>query len=541
MAQRDFDPDVPTTDVTPLNASTNLMLGLSEVGAKAAEASEQSKLLMYGAQAHAAFKGLDAQYRMKFADSPGSPEATDWLTEQRKQVSDSLGSNISSFYQREWQNKVTELGSASDISNDMWGVHQNYHNAINNTNVAMKTYLDVGNQDGQAYGVSPATDGGNVMNFLQARQNLTDGAQAFIGADKTDALLKNFDTDYAKSFVAGVAQSNPQKALQLLQMPEVQQHFSTQDQTDMIDVINRTQKAQKLAATMSLTANDGQLTGLVNDPNSTYYEKRAQIDQMDMQGTISPTAAAKARRVIKSSDDLDTQTDTPVMSGIVNQIYDLNANAATNGDDYLRGIRNIQNQILDKQGDGSLTSRDAIKLQNQVRTLSSAKLASATQSAGLEFYDANQKFNVLPPEYRGDATRQLFYAQDGANMTPQQLQASAMGIIDSINQQRRTATQASVKAATQGDGDMLKGFGATMDDVNETARLHHISPEEVLRQLRQNKLNQMDKSRPGAVKGVRSDEGSDDLPAAPARAGGADMREPTGSEQEGPDAGEGEE
>lgn len=541
MAQRDFDPDVPTTEVTPKNVSSDFLMGITEVGAKAAEASEQSKLLMYGAQAHAAFKGLDAQYRMQFADNPGSPEATAWLAEQRTQVTDKLGSNISSLYQRNWQNKVIELGASSDISNDMWSVHQNYHNAINNTNVAMKTYLDIGNQDGKAYGQSEATDGGNIMNFLSARQNMMDSSVPLIGADKSGALMKNFDTDYAKSFVAGVAESNPQKALGLLNMSEVNQHFTTQDRDDMIQVINRTQKAQKLAQTMTMTSNDGQLTDLVNDGNTTYYEKRAQIDQMDMQGTITPIAAAKARRVIKSSEDLDTQTDTPAMAKVVNQIYDLNSNATTNGDDYLRGVRNVQNQILDMQGDGSLTARDAIKLQNQVRTLTSAKLASATQSAGLEFYDANQKFNVLPPEYRGDATRQLFYANDSKNLNPQQLESTVMGIIDGINQQRRQASQQAVKTATQGDTEMLKGFGASMDDVNETARLHHISPEEVLRQLRQNKLSKMDKGRSGSVKGVRNEESSDELPAARAGAGGADVREPSGIEQEGPTAGEGEE
>lgn len=541
MANRDFDPDVPTVTVTPKNVQTDLLMGISEIGAKAAEASEQSKLLMYGAQAHAAFKGVDAQYRMQFADNPGSTEAQAWLAEQRQQISDKLGGNISTFYQRQWTSKITELGSQSDISNEMWGVHQNYRNTVNNTNVAMKTYLDVGNKDGQAYGQSEATDGGNIMNFLTARQSLTDAAAPLIGADKAGAMLKNFDTDYAKSFVAGVAESNPQKALSLLSMPEVNQHFTTQDRDDMIQVIHRTQKAQQMAQSMSLTVNDSKLADLVNDSSTTYYEKRAQLDQLDMQGAITPTAAAKARRVIKSSEDLETQTDTPAMAGIVNQIYDLNANAATNGDDYLRGVRNVQNQILDMQGNGSLTARDAIKLQNQVRTLTSAKLSSATQSVGLEFYDANKKFDVLPPEFRGDATRQLFYAQDGKSLTPQQIQSTAMGIIDNINSQRRSSAQQAIKTVSESDTEMLRAINATMEDVKETATLHHVSTDEVLRQIRSARLAKMDKSRPAKVGKYSSAESPDDLPAAPARKESTDPREPAGMEQEGPDAGEGEE
>lgn len=511
MANRDFDPDVPTVNVVPKEPS-NLLLGIAAIGEQAAEASENSKLLMYGAQAHAQFKAVDAQYRQQFADNPNAPEATKWLQDQRQQISDKLGGQLSPLYQRQWQSKVTELGAQSDVSNEMWGFHQNYRNAVNNTNVAYKTYLDVGNQDGKAYGVSDATDGGNIMNFLGARQTITDHSVPFIGADKTNELVKNFDADYVKSFVAGVAETSPQKALGLLNMPEIQQHFTTMDRDDMLQVVKRTAKAQQMMQSMSVTTNDGQLNDLVNDTQTTYYEKRAKIDQLDLAGAISPTAAGKARRVIKSSSDLDAQTDTPVMASLVNQIYDLNANASTNGEDYLRGVRNVQEQILDMQAEGKLTAPDAGKMQNQVRTLTSAKLASATQSVGLQFYDANQKFNILPPEFRGDATRQLFYASDGKNFSPQQFVATAQGIIDGINQKRRAAAQDAIKQVSQTDAQMLQELKATPADIEETAKKYHISTDEVIRQLRQKRLNKGAPARAGRQ--TRSTGGEEDLPAA---------------------------
>lgn len=502
-----------------------LAVGIAHIGAKAAESSEESKLLMYGAQMHAQYKALDSKFRMDYADNPQDPQGLRDLAESRQQLAASYSDKISSFYTRKWQEKTADLASQSDISNEAWSVQQNYHNTINNTNTAMKTYLDMGNKDGQAFGATESTDGSNVMNFLTARQQLTDFAGPTLGKDKAGAILKNFDADYVKSFVSGVAENNPVKAEQLLEMPEIKQHFSTQDREDMTSQIARVKKMKDMQQSLSVTVNNSALTDIANDSQSTYYEKRAKIDQLDMAGAITPQAAAKARRVIKSSADLDTQTDTPVMAEIINQIYDLNATSTTNGDDYLRGVRNVQNQILDMQSTGKLTGPDAVKLNKQLTTLTSNKLASATQQVGNEFYSANQKFTQLPPEFRGEATRQLFYASDGKNFTPQQFDTAALSIIDNVNKQRRDHAQQVISATSKNDTDMLKELGYSSADVTATAKQHHVSEEEVIRQLRLKRLNreaQRAGKAPPAGDSSFTPAPLPNTPASPAEDGGAD-------------------
>lgn len=517
----DQNPDV--TNVVPQNPDA-LAAGIASVGAQAAEANEQSKLLVYGSQMHAQFKGLDAQFRMQYADTPNDPQGLKDLQAARQQISDNLGQNISSLYSRQWQDKTAELGAQSDATNEMWSVHQNYHNAINNTNTAMQNYLQLGNQDGKAYGASGQSDGAGVLNFLTARQQMESAVTPILGNDKAGAMLRNFNADYVKSFVAGVAETNPQQALSLINDPNVQAHFSTQDRDDMVQVIARVQKSQQLAQQLSVTKNNSQLGDVVNDPQADYYQKRAQIDQLDMAGSVTPAAAAQARRVIKSSADLDTQTDTPVMASLISRVYDLNASAATNGADYLRGVRDLQTEILQHQADGSLTAPDASKLNRQLTTLTSAKLASATQSVGNEFYEANQKFQALPPEFRGDATRQLFYAGDGKNFTAQQYGQAALGIIDNINAKRRSAAQQTIQQTSQSDAEMLKQIKATPADVTATAKKYNISEQEVINQLRQARLNKQGQKRPGkvTVSSSASDEG--DMPArAPQPAPDSDL------------------
>lgn len=506
MANRDLNFTPNVTNVTPVNPD-GFAPAVANLAAQVADTSEQSKLLANTAAAHVQFKALDAQYREKFAGDPNNPEGQKWLAEQRQNVTDSLGENISSLYMGDWANKTTKLAASSDVSNEAWALHQNHVNTINNVNNSIQTYTDMANKDGQAFGASDGSDGSAIMNFSKASQEISSFGYAHLGQAKTDALLQHFSSDYAKAFVSGVAETSPAKAIQLIQSPDIAQHFSTQDREDMIAQVEKVKKSQALATALTTTKNDSEILDIVNNPDSTYYDKRAQIDKLDMAGAITPSTAAKARRVIKSSSDLDAQTDTPVMSQIVNQIYDLNANSNSNAADYLRGVRDLQGKIIEAQADGTLTAPDAGKMNRQLSQLTNKRMSDATQSVGNDFYEANQSFNILPPEYRGDATRKLFYAGDGKSFTPAQYKAAALTIIDQINGERRAAALRTVAAAHMSDADFLKNIpNASPENITATARQHGITEAEVVQQLRA----KYTKAKRGApIRRVGSDESGD--------------------------------
>lgn len=483
MANRDLNFTPTYTQVTA-EEPNNIELGLSAVAAKVADASEQSKVLANTAQAHVQYKTLDMQFRQQYADDPTNPEGLKALGEARKDVTDTLGNNISPFYQREWTKQTTDLATQSQISNEAWGFKQQQKNTINNFQTTALTYTQTANRDGQAFGASPDLDPSAIMNYATSQQQLINAASSVLGADKAAVLAKNFKSDYIKSFISGVAENNPAKAAQLLDNPDIKANFTTEERGEMVDQITRVKKQQALVQSLQVTSGGADVTDIVNNPSTTYFEKRATIDNLDLQGAITPTMAAKARRVIRSSEDLDTQTDTPIMSGIVNQIYDLNAASATNPSDYLHGVRNIQETIADQQAGGQLTARDAGKLNKQLTDLTSKRVSDATQSVGNEFYDANQKFNTLPPEYRAQATRQLFYAGEGKNFTKQDYASHANSIIDDINGTRRAAAQKIAAATSQSDAAFLRAIKASPADVAETARTHGITEKEVISQLR---------------------------------------------------------
>lgn len=519
MANRDLDFTPTVNTVTPALPAAPLELAIASAADKAAEDSAQSKLLLGASQAQVAFKKLDMDFRTKYADDPTNAEGIQALSESRQQVVDSLGESVPSFAMRSWSTKTTELATASQVGNEAWAYKQQKTNTVKNVNSSIALQLQQANQTGIELGQSDVMDVNALTGYLGARSNIEQFGSAVLGGEQTQTMLKNFNKDYVKSLIAGVAESNPARAAGLLETPELKENFTTEERGEMADLIQRTQKQQGLVKSLQVTVSDSGLTDLVNDPNKTYFEKRASIDQLDMAGSITPSAAAKARRVIRSSDDLNTTTDTPTMSDIINRVYDLNANAASNPDDYLRGVRAINEDVLDKQAAGQLTAQDAGKLSKQISTLTNKKVSDATASVGGEFYEANQQFNALPPEYRGEATRQLFTIGDGKAFTKQQYSSAANTIIDQINTRRRKQALQITTDAAKGDAAFLKGMGASQQSVTDTARKYGISEQEVVRRLRAHQIHKNSGSVPRALgrDAEPADSGEGDyLPATPA-------------------------
>lgn len=514
MADRNLDFDPTVTNVTPKVPDTGIMTGVADVADKIAETSANAKALNATAQTALAFRQLDVAYREQTAGNPNDPNALSQLQAARSQVVAQIGTQVPAIASREYQSKTIELGQSSDKLNEFWGMHQQIRNAGSDLKTAETTQINMANMQGQEFGSSGA-DMGNlnaVMNFEAAQSSIKSFVTPVIGDPQTAAYLKNFSSNWVKSFVAGVAEKNPQTAATMLQRPEIAGHFSSQDVGDMADVIKKTERQQQLIQTLQTTKNDGSLADIINDPDTSYFDKRSTIDQMDAAGSISPKAAAASRRVIKDKEDVDAQTDTPAMADIINKAYDLNANASSNADDYLRGTQNLHQQVLEAQAANTLTGRDASKVTRQINDLTSKKLADATNTAGMEFYDANQKFNVLPPEYRGQATRALFYAGDGKNFTPQQYSAQADQVIQQINNQRRASAISTLGNANMSDDDFLKTIpNASPAAIKETAQKYGISEQQVVLQLRAHANDAMRAKKSG----VKRVAGGDDTPDAP--------------------------
>lgn len=521
MADRQIDFDPTITQVTPQKPDLGLLTGAADFADNIAQMSANAKALNATTQTALAFRQADAQYRQNAAGNPTDPEALANLQSTRAQITSQIGQDVPAIATREYMTHVMQVQQNSDKLNELWGMQQSVKNAHADLSVNEQTQYKMANDSGRQF----AADGGNmanfdsVLNFEQAQEAISKFAGPVLGDSQTQAYLKTFNSNYVKSFVSGIAESNPQLAAVALQQPNIVQHFSTQDIGDMADVIKKTTRQQELIQSMQTTKNDGGLADLINDPNTSYFDKRAAIDKLDASGSITSKAAGAARRVIKSTEDAESQTDTPAMAGIINKAYDLNANATASAPNYLIGVQNLHSQILEAQANGELTGRDAMKVTRQINDLTSKKLSDATNTAGMDFYDANQKFTALPPEYRGQATRALFYAGNGQNWTPQQYANQATQIVQQINNNRRQQAQKTVNnIIPQSDSEFLQTVpNASPESIKATADKYGISTQQVILQLRAHAVGAA-RAKQNGIKRVAPSAGEDegDEPAATA-------------------------
>jgi len=481
MAQRNLVNMREVTQVVAENPNTLLDAGV-EIGQEIMRQSQEAKINESLSQAQLDLNAMQSQYQTDFeADPMGG------LTEykkNRKAVFDKYAEGISPLYRRTWEDNARKIAQQNDATQQGWALKQTRVNTVNSINKSMKNNFLQANLDGQKFGGSDDGEISAFLNFENSKKSLMEWGSKNVGQETTEGMLENYENDYLKSFVSGVSDSNPQKAARLLEDEKIRTRFKSDEIDTMENVIKKNIKRQQIGKLSEEVNNEDQLSELVLSDGGDYYTKRLQIDTMEMSGKISTTSAAKARRVLTSQKNVDALTNSDDMADIVNQMYDLNAMADTSSEDYLVGIRNVRDRILSDQAAGKLKPDDAKKLNSQLRTLTAQKTSQATTNAAMGFYDSNQKFSALPPEYRGAATRELFYKSHGQDFTPQQLDIEANKIIDNVKRGIRTETVKRLDNMKQPDVEFLKTKGYTMDDVAETAKIYGISEQQVIQRMK---------------------------------------------------------
>lgn len=503
---------MPNRDITDVQQVTNVVADeptqiapiAQEVGDKIVQQSEQAKINDSISQAQLELRQAQNNFKTQYASDPFNEDGLNEMNKQQQAIFDKYGDQISPYFKNQWVESSLKIGKLNDSKLEAWGFKQSAFNSKSFLGSSMQTNLGMANQDGEDLATGAIGLPEVMANYAASNKQLQDYGTKNIGGEATEELTKNYQSDYMKSVLAGVATTNPTKAAQLLDSPEVKENFTTDQIGEFTNLIDKTKKEQTLKQSLQQTFTGADMNDLVNDPKTSFYDKRLKIDQMELNNQIPKDLATQGRRVLTSQKAVDAVTDTPVMADIVTRIYDLNSNSDSNSSDYLQGIQNVQADIAEKQANGQLSTQDAKKMNDEVRTLTSKRMSDATKAIGNDFSDANSYFQTtLPPEYRGQATRSLFYQSAGQNFSKDQYKQAAYKIVDDINQDQRHQAVQTLKGLQGGfsdnnktsavvnqnipDDQFLEEEGITPDEVSQTAQNRGMSEQDVIRALRKKK------------------------------------------------------
>lgn len=187
---------------------------------------QEAKITEATSQAQLDLSKLENQYRIENEANPmGGMEK---YKKDRQSIFDSLGKGISPLYRRQWEANTRKIEGASDTTNQAWALKQTRVNTVQSVNTTMGNNFNQAGIDGQEFGLSSESTIDSLVNMVTSMESLEEFGRANLGEVTTENMMATYEEDYIKSFVSGVADNNPAKAVQLMESDLVRESFEDQ-------------------------------------------------------------------------------------------------------------------------------------------------------------------------------------------------------------------------------------------------------------------------------------------------------------------------
>jgi hypothetical protein len=180
------------------------------------------------------------QHQLKYQANPNSPEAQAELKSGLQGIYNKYGESIDPMFRQKWQLASNKSQNAYQIVNNRWVEQQRMQNAkldiADGMNAALKLARSSGVSENIEKGLADYENSASQL-YAYAKENL--------GETNARALMSDYEEQYITSFIEGVASKNPQKALSLLNNPEISAAFKKKDAQDVMYKIVRKHEAMQ--------------------------------------------------------------------------------------------------------------------------------------------------------------------------------------------------------------------------------------------------------------------------------------------------------
>jgi hypothetical protein len=354
------------TNVTPDMGIAGALKGAGEMGAGIIKASQEAKIVENFSVAQIELSKAQMQYKTEFADNPKA--GWDAYKTKEKEIYDSLGEGISPFFQKPWQDSTRDYSRKTNAEMEMWVYKQSRANTVKSINKSIANNMGQANLDGQAWGQSDQAELGGALNFMASKEKLVKFADGNGLGDQATPLFESYDGDYLKSFVSGVSDTNPVKALQLMDDPRVKSGFK-----DASQYVKMRDAVEKRALNVGKVMEERAVLGVLRDENNVLTQSLqqpmsyAQLQQaFDTQKT-SPAAQsfflklngfAERGGKLSASEQMTEKAD----------IYESMAALSSPDREMITGaeLKGFQERIYKGMDNGTLSQEEGLTYLNQV-------------------------------------------------------------------------------------------------------------------------------------------------------------------------------
>jgi hypothetical protein len=346
---------------------SHTLADLAAVGQEIIKVGQEAKITENFSKAQLDLNRLNTQYQIDFENDPFNEEGLSVLKQNRDDVFKSYGDQISPFFKRQWDENIRGLAIKDDAEIETWAFSQTKKNTVRSINQSIKNNMSQATVDGQNFGGSDTDEIGSMLNYAASKQNLASFGDKNLGAGTTTDLLESYDDNYLKSFIGGVSDTNPIKALRLIENPDVQKKFKDQSQfLKMKEAVEtKALQAEKIYTqqeVLNVLKDENSLLGQSLKTNISYVDLQKEFSDKK----ISPSAQdyflkANGFRTEKGEEKL---TKSEKLQEQVS-LYDAVTVAASSEDITPENISALQDRVYKAMDRGVLTDEEGAEYINQ--------------------------------------------------------------------------------------------------------------------------------------------------------------------------------
>lgn len=263
-------------------ADPAISTALPEIGKQIITQNIEAKTIETMSLARMELQKLEFDYKNQWAHDPQGGLSK--YQAERQKVFDKFGGEVNPLFRRNWNKATKDIALDNDVSLNGWVLNQTRENTITSVNETLKNNIIRATINGRNN-----ADFDALSDLRGSMDELREFATANLGKQTADELLKDYGNDYMKSYISGIADSNPSKALSLLQDDGASEMFSDAlEYEKMVDAVtNKVERDARRSEGLGMVNSARTANALVTGGSGMSYNELMQASE---EGKVSPIA-----------------------------------------------------------------------------------------------------------------------------------------------------------------------------------------------------------------------------------------------------------
>lgn len=294
------------------------------------------------------------EWRIQNQGDPNNKDALQKLKDQYDEILGGYRSQIAVTQRMNWDTKVNKLKQTMDAQNYEWGFKQNQQNTVYNLQDMVKANLNMASLYGGSGNINQA-----MSNLNSSYEQLLDYGAKNLGATEAARILKSYKEGYVSQYISGVADKDPQKALDMLEEDSVKQLLGDATVKTSRNILKQQKAVQQYELDKTQFENQSSLSEQLSDmtPLDAYRALE------ENKNNVSEKWYKSMRKELETRSGITAETKSEAAAEILLNLQNL---GATDAKDFFKKSIDISNDIAEKRASGQLDYKDAIKLQKMI-------------------------------------------------------------------------------------------------------------------------------------------------------------------------------